>query len=128
MECAGIDDDIANALIGVLPSLKMLALKGCCCLTDGCMMVVAGNASHNDTIKYNDGADHPFLLALAPQLRNIDVSGCYILTDLALTSLAQGCPNLENIEIEGCVSVMDQGIYEVFYSHPVLFSTAVSCK
>ena len=38
IECAYIDDNIANALMEVLPKLQSLSFKGCCCITDDCLV------------------------------------------------------------------------------------------
>ena len=46
-------------------------------------------------------------LATLPNLRNLDLSGCLLLSDGGLRSLARGCPKLQQLSLAGCSQLGD---------------------
>ena len=46
---------------------------------------------------------------MCPLLVDLDVGGCFHVSDLSLDALAKGCAHLERISLRGLNSVSDEG-------------------
>ena len=46
-------------------------------------------------------------------LRELDLTGCHLLTDVAMESIGMNCKELKRLSIEGCSQVSDEGVNDI---------------
>ena len=96
-------------------SLVALGLRGCCNITDKCLMDVIKRYPNlrsidvGNCIKVTD-AGVSALGHRHGQLQSIYLSGCTRVTDAGISALGAGCGQLQSIYLGGCDKVTDAGI------------------
>jgi hypothetical protein len=70
-------------------SVVAFGLRGCCNITDRCVMDIVNRC---------------------PKLKSIDLGGCQLVTDAGVSALGAACSQLQSIDIRGCCKVTDAGV------------------
>lgn len=86
----GVDDNVLYHLRSC-SRLERLTLQGCSLLTDDALAAVLGNGN-------------------MPDLVALDLTNVKLLSDVALTAIARGCPRLQGLNLTGCQRVTDDGV------------------
>ena len=95
--------------------LLHLGLKGCCNMTDQCIVDIVHRCHKLRSIDIGgcDKVTDAGVIALGAgcgQLRSINLGGCDKVTDAGIIALCAGCGQLQSIDLDGCDKLTDAGV------------------
>ena len=109
-----------------------LGLKGCCNLTDQCIMNMINECGKLTSIDLNGckkltDAGVIALVAVCGRLQSINLSWCDKVTDAGVIALGAGCGQLQSINLGWCRQVTDAGVIALGAGCGQLQSIDLSC-
>ncbi|KAF8464599.1 hypothetical protein BDZ91DRAFT_697616 [Kalaharituber pfeilii] len=114
------DAEVVSALVDNCPNLKELRLKQIIRLDNESVRLLAGLSSlkileiSDPGGEIEDDAVIDLLNSLGSGLKELDLSGCALLTDKVVLAIKQCCPRLVSLSLMEAEEVTDEGIAELF--------------
>lgn len=106
-----IDDELLCDIVKANPLIEHIELANCNSLSADCICQIATQCGHRlqtlDLLLCQGLTDAALfsITAMAPNIRQINVGGCSLLTDRGVCSLVAQCPKLEILILRGLTSI-----------------------
>jgi len=115
-----VDADVISSLVDNCPNLKELRLRQIVKLDNEAVRLLTGLTNlkvleiSDPGEDVQDGAVIDVLNSVGSGLRELDLSGCMLLTDQTLLAIRQCCPRLNTFSLTEAEDVTDEGVAQLF--------------